>query len=91
MLSQAEMNPFTTGTHPYSNSEDKDEIQNHYDDVCHPKDSFHLPWQHGWLHGGWGWLAHGCGRTNDFLLHTGLWCTFAFIASLVIINRVKKV
>lgn len=88
---QADLNPVTLGTHPYPDDEDKGEVKNHNDDVCHPKGHCCVPRKHRQLHGGWGRLAHGCKRTADFLSHTGLWCTLAFIASLVIINRVEKV
>lgn len=88
---QADLNPVTSETHPYPNGEDKDEVNNHNDDVCHPKGYCRVPRQRGQLRGGWGCPAHGCERTADFLSHTGLWCTSAFISALVIINRVEKV
>lgn len=87
----ADLTLVTSGTHPYPNSENKDEVKDHHDDVCHPKDRLCLPRQRGRLRGGRGGLAHGCERTADFLFHTGLWRTFVFIASLVIINKVEKV
>lgn len=88
---QADLNPVTSGTHPYPNGEDKGEVKNHDDYVCHLKGHSRVPRQRGRLWGSWGWLDHGCKRTADFLSHTGLWRTLAFITSLVIINRVEKV